>query len=247
MKCQTITEVIKCLDEIIITCEQTNNACGYFAVLYNKVTKRVQLGIKNNEFDNNALMETLDVVFANRYLEAYSNYQEGKPLTQSWEIAFNACKKNESIVLQHLLSGINAHINLDLGIASVDTMGSLPLNELKNNFHQINQVLSNMIDDVKKDIGKISPLFKILMPLAKRLDEKMIQFSITTARDAAWEFAQQLAQSTNREIEIQQRDKMIAELGYGILHPGRILSMILRTMRMVEFKNVQQQLKILNN
>src|SRR5690606_13776650 len=111
---QNIKEVLTALDLIIADCRQHNSRMGYFAVLYKKMTEGVRVGLSQNYFDDGARMEKLDVVFANRYLNAYHQYRHGQPSTHSWAEAFNAAQRSDLIVVQHLLLGINAHINLDL-------------------------------------------------------------------------------------------------------------------------------------
>ncbi len=74
-------------------------------------------------------MEKLDVLFANRYLEALEIYNSKESPSGSWEVAFRATKKSSFLLLHHLLLGINAHINLDLGISAVEVVES---GDLKN-------------------------------------------------------------------------------------------------------------------
>ena len=72
----SIDEVIEILGKIITASENNNDPLGYFAALYQKVTIKVKEGIENNFFDDGPRMEKLDVVFANRYIDAYYSYQE---------------------------------------------------------------------------------------------------------------------------------------------------------------------------
>lgn len=120
MQATNIREVIQILDIIIADCKQKQSRLGYFATLYQLMTKAVAAGMDKGIFENNARMEQLDVVFANRYLQAYFDYSNQLPVTTSWQTAFDAAGRNDLIVVQHLLLGINAHINLDLGIAAAD-------------------------------------------------------------------------------------------------------------------------------
>ena len=69
-------------------------------------------------FDDADRMERLDTLFADRYLDAVAARSAGRPATASWELTFAAAQRWRPLVLQHLLVGINAHINLDLGIAA---------------------------------------------------------------------------------------------------------------------------------
>ena len=116
----SIEEVISELQKIISECETNNNPLGYFAALYQKVTIKVKDGIENHIFDDGLRMEKLDVVFAKRYIEAYYAWQKKDTVTKSWQKAFELSTDYWPVVLQHLLIGMNAHINLDLGIASAE-------------------------------------------------------------------------------------------------------------------------------
>src|SRR5947207_2335420 len=121
MQLLTIDEIILELEQIIDHCIKTKNKAGYFAALYHNVTCHVKTGIANGDFEDGARMERLDVIFASRYIDAWHAFNNKTPLSQSWNIAFQQVSKWPTLVLQHLLLGINAHINLDLGIAAVET------------------------------------------------------------------------------------------------------------------------------
>lgn len=246
MECTNINQVINTLDTIIEDCKTTNCPLGYFAVLYKSVTLEVKEGILNQRFDDNPRMEKLDVLFANRYFTAYFDYKNQKNISKSWKVAFEAQHKNSYIVLQHLLLGINAHINLDLGIVANQTVGQFPLEGIQNDFNHINQLLAYMTDQVKKNMSSVSPVFGWLMPLAKRWDDKVIQFSITTARDGAWQFAKCLNQDVkNSTTLISERDQVIAKLGTNLISPVRTLQWILSTIGFFESKSVREKMKIL--
>ena len=73
MEAKTTDEVILFLEEIIQTSKKEESSLGYFAALYQKVTISVKEKLNTNYFDDDARMEQLDVVFANRYLTAHSN------------------------------------------------------------------------------------------------------------------------------------------------------------------------------
>ena len=245
MKCNTIDEVVIALDQIVEDCKKRNDALGYFAVLYRKVTLRVKQGIAQYEFENGKMMAHLDVVFANRYFEAYEAYRQQKPCSQSWKIAFDACQESRHIILQHLLTGINAHINLDLGIAALDTAGNTPLETIYQDFNNINGILGEMVEGVKKNLGSVSPTFMWLIPLAPKTEEMLINFSIETARDGAWKFANELHASGRSHSLIQERDTLISMLVKGIRKPGFLLSFLVSIIGMFEWRSVRSNLKIM--
>ncbi len=219
---KTIDQVIDQLNSIVNECKVNESRLGFFAVLYRKVTIRIKQGVINKEFDDNERMEMLDVIFANRYLEAYYTYKKGQVPTQSWAIAFKAAEKDNLLVLQHLLLGINAHINLDLGIAAALAVGDGKIQWLENDFNKINSILAEMVDDVQKKLNSVSPVFGLLDPLTGRLDEDLANFSIGKARDGAWKFATKyfVAKESNRPELLNDRDFIIALLAANLANPG---------------------------
>ncbi len=237
---KTIDEVLVKLDSIIKDCYQNNSRVGFFAILYRKVTQRVKEGILAKEFEDNERMEVLDVLFAKRFTEAYDSWQSEGEFTDSWKAAFGASAKQDYLTLQHLFLGINAHINLDLGIAASETMEGKSLQPIQGDFNKINEVLSELVDGVKEDLGTISPLFGLLIPLAKGKDEMLLNFSIQIARDGAWEFAEQYHVAANKEKEILERDQKIKSLAEKLLNPGQLLSFLIKVVRWFEWKSVKK-------
>ena len=114
MSARTIDEVIEQLDHIIQRSRHNSSRIGFFAILYRQVTARVREGILSGRFQDGARMERLDVAFANRYLEALEQYRLGEQPSRCWLAAFQGASSWRLLVLQHLLLGMNAHINLDL-------------------------------------------------------------------------------------------------------------------------------------
>lgn len=132
MQATTIKEVITALDQIIADSVDENNRAGYFASLYKKVTMAVAQKITEGYFDNNERMERLDVVFANFYLDAYDSYRQGITCAASWQLAFDEKRNWPPMILQHLLAGMNAHISLDLGVATALASQGQPIQLVQN-------------------------------------------------------------------------------------------------------------------
>src|ERR1700761_3655957 len=221
MPAQTIDEVIAQLETIIANSIASNNRAGYFAALYHKVTCRVKQGIQTNEFENGPRMERFDVVFANRYLAAYDQWiRKDTQLSPSWQVAFEMVEKSSVLVLQHLLIGMNAHINLDLGVAVtvVAKEQNLPLANMKNDFNTINTILASLTYQVVSELDRISPLLS-LAGMHSKNDSLFIQFAMDNARDGALCFAEELYPKQNDDFNklIADRDKDIWMLGKAIV------------------------------
>src|SRR5882762_9527804 len=115
---QTIDEILIELDKIILRARNDRDRLGFFPTLYRNVTIKVKEGIAAGAFEDGARMEKLDVTFANGYLAALDAFRNGKPLRKCWLVAFQMAAKWPPIILQHLLTCMNAHINFHLVIAA---------------------------------------------------------------------------------------------------------------------------------
>jgi hypothetical protein len=221
MAARTIEEVLERLDEAVDLARREKSRLGYFAALYRNVTSKVNEGVLAGSFEDGARMERFDVAFANRYLDALERYQRGEEPSKCWRTAFRAAQDWHPIVLQHLLLGINAHINLDLGIAAAQTSPGAQLAGLRRDFYSINDILWAMLDDVQDKLTLVSPSMSWLDSAGGRGDEEIMNFSIKRARDAAWRVAERLAPlgpgAMQREIEVL--DHWVDVLAGVIEHP----------------------------
>lgn len=245
----TIDEVIAILGDIITAEIVANSNLAFFPILYKKVTERIKEGIAQKEFEDNPRMERLDVIFANRYLAAYFTYKDGNTPSLSWKNAFEAAKNKNLLILQHLLLGINAHINLDLGIAVSETVGEhQDLENIHNDFNKINEILASMVDGVQQKIGLVSPFFHLLDKVADGKEDLIATFSINIARDEAWLFANEYHNASEKETVFKKRDTSIGKLALKLsTTKSRILRWTIRFIRWFERKNVAQVAEVLNS
>ncbi len=221
MAVQTIDEVVSALDIIVQQSYDDASRLGYFAALYRRVTCAVRQGIAGGSFQNGPLMEQLDVVFASRYLDALATFQGGGTATRSWMLAFQGCNNAGLLILQQLLSGMNAHINLDLGIAAAQVSPGGQLPQLKADFDEINAVLANLVSTVASEIAAVSPLIGDLEKIGLRSETSLVSFDMTAARDGAWLTAQRLAgePSLLHGVTIDGLDLAVSIGGRAILYP----------------------------
>jgi len=220
----TIDGVIVALDEIVEHSIENGSSLGYFAALYRRVTREVAMGIDAGFFQDGERMEELDVVFANRYLEAYDAYRRGAVVTDSWRAAFDMEDHAGLSALQHLLLGMNAHINLDLGIAACEVAHGTPM-PLKADFMKINEILSSQINDTQNRIARFVGPLRLVDRLLGSIDEQFSLFSISYARDKAWTQTLELSASaeSDRPAQIRQRDEAVAEFAQKLIKPGGFL------------------------
>lgn len=217
---RTIDQVLIELDQIIIESVEHNNFLGIFAYVYRRTTAEILKAVEENEFDDNSRMVDFDVAFASLYLNAYHHHQENKPISISWQRAFEYSRRKISI-LQHILLGMNAHINLDLGVAAAYISEGKDINLMKHDFLLVNQILANLVDEIQYRICRVSPCMFLLDWAGGRSDEQMISFNIIKARQDAWKVACTLAKlpEDERENKVQLVDRGIARLSYNIYKP----------------------------
>jgi hypothetical protein len=244
---ETIDQVIDQLTEIIDWSRKTKSRLGYFAVLYRKVTIKVKEGIEENFFDDGERMERLDVIFANRYLAAVEAYRNNTQPTHCWIYSFQVAKQRWPIVLQHLLLGMNAHINLDLGIAAARTVPSSALPSLHNDFNRINKILTELVGDVQNDLAQIWTILRLMNRYLGNIETAIINFSMSKARDNAWSVAERLSSLTEREQkdEISKLDAEVTAFARVIRHPGIIGSGVSKLIRLGERGSIPKKIDIL--
>lgn len=239
-KITTINDVITELDHIIAFSKKQQSTLGYFAALYRKVTISVKEGIANGEFDDGERMEKLDVIFASRYIDAYYAYQAHQKTSLCWMKAFKLADNYWPIVLQHLLIGMNAHINLDLGVAAAQVMKGKEINDLKNDFNKINTLLANLVHSVEQDLSTIWPTLKYILKFTKKVDSFLINFAMKEARDGAWKFAVKLSNTKESQLmlAILNRDVKVDEIGNLITKQGCVITLLFGLIRLGEKGNV---------
>jgi hypothetical protein len=242
---KTIDEVIEALDAIIKQCEDDNDTAGYFAALYRKVTNRVKQGIANNEFEDGARMEKLDVIFASRYLDAHYAWKQNQPMTAPWKKAFDITTNYWPIMLQHLLIGMNAHINLDLGIAAAEVSAGKNINDLQNDFNKINTILSSLVTEVQNELAEIWPRLKWILQRTNKVDDFMVDFSMQLSREGAWKFAVSLASAEQNNLKsmIDARDIIVTNKSKIITYDGFWASLILGIIRIGERGTIKQKIE----
>jgi hypothetical protein len=242
----TIGDVLARLDGIVERCVRDGSRLGYFAALYRSVTRRVRAGIATGRFEDGPRMERLDVIFANRYLEAVGRLWRGEAPTRSWDLAFRVAGRRSPTILQHLLLGMNAHINLDLAVAAAEVAGDA-LPGLKRDFDEVTVLLDEMIQGVQERIESVSPWFAVIDSAGGRTDEEIGAFAIGKARSLAWCAAESLAPlgPEERARRISLHDGVVVAVGLGLLSPGPLLRTALLVARARETRPVPEVIEAL--
>ncbi|MFP3591612.1 DUF5995 family protein [Chryseobacterium sp. SIMBA_038] len=246
---KTIEEVLKKLDEIIIWSKENQSPVGYFACTYRIMTAQVLKGIQQKKFEDNPRMTLLDLAFAQRYLEAWDNYSKGKKCTQSWYIAFEAAKNKNLLILQHIFLGMNAHINLDLGISASSVMPYRKINPLKKDFENINNVIASINQKVQDSLNKICYPVELIDKISNGKDNVVLDFAISKARDTSWTTAV-IASNTPqflRESVINIVDYAAAKVASQIINPKLLTPALTKELKKCESSDIVKNIEILSS
>ena len=250
MTLREIDAIIDRLAEVVERSKRERSRAGYFAALYRKVTVAVRDSIVAGRFENPELMTQLDVVFARRYLDAYESWRIDGEVTSAWDAAFAATGKWRLLVVQHLLVGMNAHINLDLGIAAATVAPPGRIADLKGDFFAINELLASLVRGVIDDIGQVSPWIGALDRIGGRTQDTVVKFSIDKARNEAWRLAEMLAALPTQDDwrgDVDARDQWSAGFAGHLLRPGPFLPFGLFFIRLRESSDVAAVIDVLGD
>ena len=151
----------------------------------------------------------------------------------SWRAAFEATRRWRPVILQHLLLGMNAHINLDLGVTASALGDGGSLDAVRVDFDAINVVLAELVDGCQQALNEVSPWLDLVDHIGGSGDETVIGFSLIVARRQAWSTATRLAALSEgqRDAEIAAVDRAAAGVAHVVEHPRIAASTLLLSVR----------------
>jgi hypothetical protein len=201
-----------------------------FNHLYTKITNDVLAKVRQGSyFTDQKFIETLDVEFAKRYLDAVrcdalgGCDASGQPTPRSWDVLFH--HRAEAIrPIQFAVAGVNAHVNYDLAFALVETCQVLgqPLGQgsQHDDYLKINEIFADHMRELRHDFqGQLEREFDrwIVAGLADDAGD----LTVVLARDAAWRRAERLWELRDDAEKMAKEDKAIdwrvSMMSHGIL------------------------------
>lgn len=243
---RTIQDVIARLEAIIDEAIVGSGRIGYFAALYQRVTVSVRRALlAGNVFQDGPRMERLDVAFAGRFLEAWDQHRDGHSPSAPWRVALSFLDDPELLIVQHLGLAMNAHINLDLGIAAALTAPGDEIAALQRDFEKINNIIATLTGTMQAKLERIWWPMRLLRRLTKNREQAVIEFSIAKAREGAWANANALSQilgparpgsgmgsvdtqlTPKSEAYINTMDEAVAVISRRVARPRRRITKIL--------------------
>lgn len=204
-------------EELRSLARASDDATGYFAALYARVTSRIATSVAQGGFEDGERMDRFATTFAELYTRTYGQHPV-RP--RCWQATFDVAGDGRLIIVQHLLLGINAHVNHDLAqavVAVADRTGDLP--GVRPDFDAINDILATAYNGLLGDLDRVSRWANEAATLG---GGRLFHFSLVRARDQAWATAQRLfpLSEAERAREVAELDRLTSVLAFLITRPG---------------------------
>lgn len=187
-----------------------------FLACYATMTEAMLDNLAAGRFRDPAWVRILLDRFADYYFDALDAYETGAgSLPLVWKLAHDQSRLEKLHVLQHIMLGINAHINYDLVLTMHELLrpawpglDERDRADRRADHETVNEVIAETIDRVQDEVieGE-SPVMDVVDKLMGRMDEWLLAELIRSWRREVWhDVANLLAASTNEEQEEIRRD-----------------------------------------
>ena len=219
------------IDELRDVALAADDAAGYFPALYVRVTEDIAAGIRAGRFADGERMARLVEAFAGYYLRA--RRAEG-PVPRCWQATWDVAADPDLVIVQHLLLGINAHVNHDLAQAIVEIAPHYGgLEAVRGDFGVINDVLTGSFTGV---IGDLDAVSRWASEAARLGGGRLFNFSMRAARAQAWGAAERLypLDGPARREYVRELDRLVSALAYMVTRPIFPLGLAVRLARRFE-------------
>lgn len=181
---RTIDDVMtqmRMLDEELVNTELQNLIA--FNHTYLIITETVSSRFGHHYFSDDALMQQLDINFAQYYFNPLKDYVAGKTIPQAWQILFDACKNNNLYQAIYMGMGVNAHVNNDLGQSLFDVVDD---EGYESDFNKVNKLIDLSIPKVIHSLKERSRLSNTTKNIALPLYTFILRKMIRRWRQNAW-------------------------------------------------------------
>ncbi len=192
-----------------------------FLHCYSMMTSNMLVAIEQKKFEDNSWVNRLLHRFADYYFDALTCYDCGEATPKVWQEVHRAAATKHLHVIQHLLLGVNAHINYDLVLTLYDMLSpewgglSDEMREKRYNDHcLVNTIIGDTIDKVQDEVvEKYAPAMEVIDTLMGRLDEFLLLRLISDWRESVWGHTQKLLDLQGEE----DRERYLSDLERKVL------------------------------
>jgi hypothetical protein len=161
-----------------------------FASVYALTTRRVAESIDQGEYTNTAWMKAYQTEFANHYRRALHSYAIGQrnQVPSAWLLAFDQAATGQTLIIQDVLLGMNAHTNFDLAFA-IEAVKLSPNTASRFADHtRVNDALAEVSAEVMDALGSLygASNYALLGSALGPIDDILVAGGMAAARQNAW-------------------------------------------------------------
>ena len=214
-----------------------SDASGHFPAMYAHVTAAMQQRVVSGDFDDP--MRT--AAFTHRFADLYLTAAGDRPgAARCWQASWDVGGDQRLLIAQHLLLGINAHVNYDLPqavVATADATGDLA--SLRSDFDAVNDVLAGAYGHVARRLDGVARWTSTAAALG---GGRLFNFSLRVARDRAWAAAERLyvLDPPQRTEYLQDLDRLVGVLAYLVTRPPVPVRLVLPFVRRCEVRDARR-------
>lgn len=200
---------VQCVDSVIR--EMTRRfdplaeACDHnsmFALTYLRTTEEYRRAIEDPTFfSDTPFINHQDALFAQYYFDAWDDYRKGKPVSESWRLAFDAADRQRVGGSGNLFLGMSAHVNRDLPLVLAEIGLVKPDGSSRKPDHdKVNQFLNRVMDPLLREAAeRFDPTVDDAMIQGTRMDETGMLQVLVGWREQAWRNAERLVMAPTAE------------------------------------------------
>lgn len=214
-----------------------SDASGHFPAMYAHVTIAMQQRVESGDFADPARTAAFTHNFADLYLTAAGDRTGA---ARCWRASWDVAHDQRLLIAQHLILGINAHVNYDLPqavVAAADKTGSLA--SLRPDFDAVNDVLADAYGQV---VSRLNVVSRWTSSAAALGGGQLFHFSLRVARDQAWGAAERLyvLNSPQRAEYLEDLDRLVGILAFLVTRPPLPVRLLLPLVRKCEVRDPRQ-------
>jgi len=222
--------VIERMQALLRQWQAAADAKAVFLGCYQLMTSSTLGAVRRSEFHDSAWVDRLLHRFADYYFVALEAHTRDPATAPSvWQGAFAAAADSRVLPLQHLLLGVNAHINYDLVLTLVEVLrpewASLSAEQRAARYAdhcRINAVIARTIDSVQDQVlAPAMPSLPLADALLGRLDERLASGLITRWRETVWTNTQRLLDARGGD----QAQPILIEVEAEALRLGHLIGL----------------------
>jgi hypothetical protein len=197
--------------------EAAHDRRAIFLGCYRLMTNNMLDAIEAARFHDGVWVSHLLERFAAYYFAALDRFEQDEPNTPPvWKLAFDATRDEDVMTLQHLLLGVNAHINFDLIFSIYDLLqaewaaATPEQREARHADHEmVNRIIGETTDAVQDQVvEQFSPWTEWLDKLLGPMDEWLTSRLISHWREEVWDTAVRYLEAADDDTRAELRQQI---------------------------------------